>query len=205
MAESHHLRPQGSLFRQGVIAWLVFMAPVFTALYVMTVPYGPWQLVLGVQLFATVIVLLASIAFFRVGVWVSESGVRERGFFGRLTYAPLDKIGSVITAETFTGVGSEASPQLFVCDGDGRQLIRLRGQFWSRESMQVVIATLPVPHTAIDDALSRRELHTDYPGLLYWFERRPVVAALAFSLAIGALGGLVVLVLDVLGVSLSSG
>lgn len=202
MTESHHLRPLGSLFRQGIIACLVFMAPVFAALYALTVPRGAWRSVLSLQVVAILVVLLASIAFFRAGVWVSAAGLRERGFFGRLSYVPIEKIGSVMTAMTFTGVGSEASPQLFVCDHEGRQLIRLRGQFWSHESMQVVIDTLPVPHRAIDDAMSRRELHTDYPGLLYWFERRPVVAALAFTLATLALGALVVLVLDLLGISL---
>lgn len=204
MAETHHLRPQSSLFRQGLVASLVFMTPVFVVLYELTVPNGPWRLVLAVQVIAMGAVTLASIRFFATGIWVDSMGLRERGFFGRTTFVPIAEIGSLISAETFSGTEAEASPQLFLCDHEGRQLVRMRGQFWSRENMNVVIATLDVPHTTLEDAVSRRELQTSHPGLLYWFERRPVLAALAFTGATGAFGVIAMVVLNAFGISLSA-
>lgn len=199
-----HLRPLNSLFRQGLLAVLVFMAPVLVVLYVLTVPTGPWRLVLAMQVIAMGVVALASLRFFGAGIWVGPDGIRERGFFGRVTSVPTRDIGSVILAETFTGVGTEASPQLFICGHDGRQLIRMRGQFWSRQNMDIVIRTLDVPVTALDDAVSRRELQLEYPGLLYWFERRPVLAALVFVAATAIFGLVALLVLEALGVSVSA-
>lgn len=201
VAETHHLRPQSSLFRQGIVAALVFTTPVFVALYVLTVPGGAWRLVLAVHVFAAVLITLASVLFHRTGIWVSSVGLRERGYFGRTRYVPVADMGAVILAETFTGVGAEVAPQLFICDHDGKQLVRLRGQFWSQENMDIVMATLDVPQTALADTLSQGEMRTEYPGLLYWFERRPVLAALAFTAATAVLGGLVLLVLSAFGVS----
>jgi len=201
VAETHHLRPQGSLFRQGLVATLVFLTPVFVVLYALTAPNGAWRLVLGVQVVATVVATIASSLFFRTGIWISPAGMRERGYFGRVTYVPVADMASVIIADTFTGVAAETSPQLFVCDEHGKQLIRMRGQFWSKESMDIVVATLDVPHTALGDTISQRELRNEYPGLLYWFERRPVLAALAFAAGTAILGAIVLLILTVLGVS----
>ncbi len=204
MAETHHLRPQSSLFRQGLVASLVFMTPVFVVLYELTVPNGPWRLVLAVQVIAMGAVTLASIRFFATGIWVDATGLRERGFFGRMTIVKVAEIGSLISAETFAGSDAEASPQLFVCDHEGRLRVRLRGQFWSRENMNVVIATLDVPHTTLQDAVSRGELQESHPGLLYWFERRPLLAALAFTGATGIFGVIAMLVLNAFGISLSA-
>jgi len=184
-----------------LIAVLVFMTPVFVALYVLTIPDGAWRLVVAIQILATVIVTIASTLFFLAGVWVSPEGLRERGYFGRVSYVPVQDMASIILAETFTGVSTEATLQLFVCDPRGKQLVRLRGQFWSKESMDVVVATLNVPLKTLDNTLSHKELQTEYPGLLYWFERRPVLAAFAFTAAIAAFGGIVLLILGWLGVS----
>ena len=201
VTQAHHLRPRGSLFRQWIIAALVFMTPVFVALYVLTVPVGAWRLVVFVQVCATVVAVLASFLFFRTGLWVDPTQLRERGYFGRITTVPVSDIGTIILAKTFSGGDADSTPQLFVCDKDGRQVIRLRGQFWSREDMEIVIATLDVPHKYIDDAMSQTELRSEYPGLLYWFERRPVIAALAFTAATAVFGALVLLVVNLLGIS----
>jgi hypothetical protein len=186
------------------VAALVFMTPVFVVLYELTVPNGPWRLVLAVQVIAMGAMALASIRFFATGIWVDPTELRERGFFGRTTHLPVAEIGSLISAETFAGSGEETSPQLFVCDHDGKQLVRMRGQFWSRENMEIVIATLDVPHTTLDDAVSRGELQASHPGLLYWFERRPLLAALAFTGATGIFGVIAMIVLNALGISLSA-
>lgn len=185
------LRPRSSLFRRGTTAILAFFVPAFAVLFYLTIPSGLWPVVLVGAVLVAAAFAYAVIAYLRLGVWVSAEGIAERGFFGRMTRLTIDEIGSVVLAEVFpAGTSSETVPQLFVCDTDGWQVIRLRGQFWTRESMAVVVSTLEAPLVDIERPISTSELYATYPGLLYWFERRPVMAALIFG-GVLVLGGLV--------------
>jgi hypothetical protein len=178
------LRPHGHLFRQGFIAVLAFTTPVFVVLYVLTIPDGPWAAVLTTNIIATAIAAAAAASYFRVAIWVDRTGISEIGFLGGKQRVPIEEIGSIVDVDLYDGASDRAIPQLFVVGKDGRQLVRMRGQFWSRASMDIVAETLGVPHESLDDSLSTSELRQDYPGLLYWFERHPVVGALVFSLAV---------------------
>jgi len=185
------LRPRSTLFRRGTAAVLAFFVPAFAVLFYLTIPSGLWPVVLVAAALVAAAFVYAVVSYLRLGVWVSSDGISERGFFGKMTRLTIDEIGSIVLAEVFpTGTSSETVPQLFVCDTDGWQVIRLRGQFWTRESMAVVVSTLEVPLIDIDRPISTSELYATYPGLLYWFERRPVMAALIFG-GILVLGGLV--------------
>lgn len=185
------LRPHAHLFSQGIIAVVAFMAPVFVVLYVLTIPSGPWRAVLATQALATLAVLLATASYFRIAIWVDRTSITEVGFFGRTKRVEAHDIGSVFVADVFEASGTRTLPQLFVRDKEGRQVIRMRGQFWSRASMDTVLATLEVPRLARDESVSTRELRDEYPGLLYWFERRPIVAALAFTAGMAVVGSLI--------------
>ena len=185
------LRPHAHLFSQGIIAVVAFMTPVFVVLYVLTIPSGPWRAVLATQVIATIVVVGASASYFRVAIWVDRTSITEVGFFGRTIRVEADEIGSVFVAEVFEASGTKSLPQLFVRDKQGRQVIRMRGQFWSREAMDAVLATLDVPKQARENTVSTRELRDEYPGLLYWFERRPVIAALVFTGVTALVGGAV--------------
>lgn len=191
------LRPYPALFRQGLIACIAFLTPVFVVLYWITVPSGPWRVVVGVQAVATAIVSLAAYAYFGTAIWVAPGEISERGFFGRRTRFERESIGSVILTHTYSGPDLTPIPQLFVCGHDGKQLVRMRGQFWSRESMDAVVSALGVPVTINDDPVSLADLRRDSPNLLYWFERRPVMLALVFSALIAAAGFIIVLVTQI--------
>jgi hypothetical protein len=185
------LRPLPRIFSQGIIAVVAFMTPVFVVLYFMTIPSGPWRAVLVTQIIATVVVVGASASYFRLAIWVDRGSVTEIGFFGRTVRVESGDIGSVFVADVFEASGTKTLPQLFVRDRSGRTVIRMRGQFWSRESMDRVVATLEAPKVARDASVSTRELRDEYPGLLYWFEARPVIAALAFTLGTACVGAVV--------------
>jgi len=201
VADRITLRPHHHLFRQGVVAVLAFMTPVFVVLYVMTVPDGPWEAVLVTQVLATVAVAGASVAYFRVAIWVDRTSITETGFFGRTVRVEADQIGSIFLAEVFEPSGTHTVPQLFVRDATGRQVLRMRGQFWSRESMETVLSTLEVPKEARDHSLSTQEIRDEYPGLLYWFERRPALAAVAVAAGAALLAGVVYVLFRVVGLN----
>jgi len=195
------LRPHRWLFRQGLVATLVFLTPIFAVLYFLTAPDGPWQVVLVTQVAASLLFGLACAGYFGVAVWVDSRGIVERGFFGGLIEMTADQIGSVVIVRTYQGGSADTVPQLFVCDHDGNQVIRLRGQFWSVDAMRQVCDDLDVPITELNESVSPRELLERYPGLLYWFERRPVLAAALFSLCVVTGGVLLYLALMGLGVA----
>jgi hypothetical protein len=130
---------------------------------------------------------------------VDSEGISERGFFGLQRHVPIAEIGSIVLAQTFDSLGHTAVPQLFVCDLDGRQVVRMRGQFWSRASMDIVIATLDIPVDPVADTVSTDELRHDYPGLLYWFERHRWLAAMAFTGITAVVGLLAYLIIQLVG------
>lgn len=195
------IRPMRRLLHQGLVATLAFLVPLFGALYFLTVPNGPWPVVVITQVVVSLLLLLACWAYFRVAIWVSADGVTERGFFGTVTTVPAEHIHSIVLAHTFHGGGADTLPQLFLCGSDATQLVRLRGQFWSPESMAVVVDSLNIAVTELGEPLSNRELLDQYPGLLYWFERRPYLGAAAFAGSVLVGGSLVYLGLASIGLT----
>jgi hypothetical protein len=195
------IRPLRRLLHQGLATALAFLVPSFGALYFLTVPDGAWAVVVVVTVVVALVLLLAAWTYLRVAIWVSPQGLTERGFFGSLTSVPVEEIGYVVLAHTFHGGGTDAVPQLFVCDEHGNQLVRMRGQFWSLESMTAVAAGLGIDPVDLGEPLSNRELLELYPGLLYWFERRPYLAVAAFAGGVLVGGSLVYLGLASIGLT----
>jgi len=192
------LRPLADVFRQGILACLVFMIPVFIVLFAMTVPDGPWELVLIAQILISVAILISSWRFFKLAIWVSDDTITERGFFRLHREFSRSEVGSVLFVNTYNG--REIHPQLFVRDHSGALLIRMRGQFWSRDAMDQLVEALDVPAQLIEDPMTVAELRETTPQGLYWFERLPVAAGFAFAAALACLGGITLLVLRFAGV-----
>jgi hypothetical protein len=195
------LRPRQSVLRRAGIATLALLGPIFAVLYFLTVPDGAWPAILIGQACVSLVLALAAITFLRVAVWVGPDGITERGLFGSMTHLPTDEIGSILLVHTFHGGGgADTLPQLFLCDADGNQVIRLRGEFWSIRDMAAVCETLDIPLTELGESLTSRELLSQYPGLLYWFERHPVAASALFGVVVLAAATLLYAGLAAVGV-----
>ena len=169
------LRPHAHLFTRGIIAVLALTTPVFAVLYWLTIPDGVWPIVLAIHIVVVVATVLAVFAFFGTTIQILPDGVRERGFFGRVTDIRPGMVGSVVLLDLYEGSTLDTLPQLFVTDAHGRLLLRLRGQFWSREDMERVAEELDVPVTTRSESITLTELRRVSPELLYWFERFPRV------------------------------
>ena len=192
------LRPLRSLFWQGLAGTLAFLVPTAAVLLFLTVPNGPWHLVI-VLIAIVIAAFLASYASYRtLGFWVGPTGIAERGFFGLRRYVPRENIGSILLVNTFAGAQTDSVPQLFVCDEAGRQLLRMRGQFWSLASMEEVAEALDIPLTYVSDEVSKTELLDTHPGLLYWFERHPLTIAATSAASVAVIAAVVWLVWMVL-------
>ena len=166
------LRPHGHLLRQTTLSIIAFFAPVFAVLYWLTIPVGDWPAVAAAQLAVMVVAAVGIVGFLRTCIWVDDTGVSERGFFGRHTSFPAEQISSVVLLELYQSGTVDSQPQLFVTGQDGELLVRMRGQFYSRGAMDTVADELGVPVVHVPDPMTLSELNRLRPELLYWFERR---------------------------------
>jgi hypothetical protein len=164
------LRPRLRLFWHGITACAAFLTPVFAVLYVMSVPGGDWPAVLALHGFVSLLVALAAARFFLTAIWVGPEGISERGYLFPRRNFTRDQVHSIVRARTF-GHGSDIVEQLFVLGADGRRIVRMRGQFWTRADMDTVVDTLGVRVSVIDEIMTLRELAAEHPRLTYWFER----------------------------------
>jgi hypothetical protein len=169
---AHALRPHGHLVRQTTLSILAFFAPVFAVLYWLTIPLGQWQHVAVAQAVVMVGAVLGIIAFLRTCIWVDETGITERGFFGKLSNFDRDRVASIVMLELYQSGAIDTHPQMFVTGSDGQLLVRMRGQFYSSGAMDVVIDELGAPVVRVPDPMTLTELNRLRPELLYWFERR---------------------------------
>jgi hypothetical protein len=166
------LRPHGHLLRQTTLSILAFFAPVFAVLYWLTIPLGEWVPVAIAQAVVMVGAAVGIIGFFRTRIWVDETGITERGFFGRLGSFNREQVASVVLLELYQSGAIDTHPQLFVTGADGRLLVRMRGQFYSRGAMDFVADELGAPVVRVPEPMTLAELNRLRPELLYWFERR---------------------------------
>jgi len=195
------LRPLPSVLRRAGVATLALLGPIFAVLYFLTVPDGAWPAILLAQVVVMAVLAVTALTYSRVAVWVGPDGITERGFFGSMTHLPTDDIGVILLVHTFHGGGADTLAQLFLCDLDGNQVIRLRGQFWSIRDMALVCETLGIPLTELAESVTTKELLTRYPGLLYWFERHQFSAATLSGVAVLAAATLFYTGLAAIGVT----
>lgn len=172
-AHAHVLRPRGTILRQGTLAVLALITPLFAVLYWLTVPAGAWLPVVVAQIVVLLLAAASLAAFFGTSIRLNPGTVRERGFFGWVREVPLDRMSDILLIEVYQGSALHTHSQLFVRDKDGVLLLRMRGQFWSHDDIELLIESLDLPVTSSLGPMTLAELHAAHPKLLYWFERRP--------------------------------
>lgn len=195
------LRPNRSLFWQALGSMLAFLIPLSAVFYFLTYPDGPWPVVLLMQAATLLVFLAATLSYWFTGFWVNSLGVGERGFFGAKHYVPVEDIGSLVLMHTYQGNSADTLPQLFICDASGKQVLRMRGQFWSEAKMRELAEILDLPLTEPGDVVTRSELLDSHPGLLYWFEKHPVLFAAAVTAGIATVGVILWVILLLTGSS----
>lgn len=168
----HQLRPNAHILRQYTYALVACLVPLFVVLYWLHLPPAALAHLGIVMLLICLAWVFAYIGHKRAFIRVTPTAVTERGFFGGTSVFPLDRVGSIIILELYRSGSLDTHPQLFVIDAEGHPLVRMRGQFWSRDDMEQVVNALDVPVVRVPEPLSLRDLNRLRPELLYWFERR---------------------------------
>lgn len=181
IATGEVLRPHRHLFPRGILAIFALTTPIFAVVYWLTIPTTVWPLVVIVHCLVLLASLLALIAFFDTVIKVGRHTVTERGFFGRVRTVHSGDVANIILLDLYESNALDTVPQLFVCDENGGCLLRMRGQFWSRGNMELVVEALDRPVTTPSESVTIADLRRTSPRMLYWFERRPRVGRGAVS------------------------
>jgi hypothetical protein len=169
------VRVRRGLLAQGILALLALSVPIMIVLYWLTIPAGTWGWVGAAQVLVLLIVLITAYRYTRVSVTVTPTTIIEVRFFGGENRTNIADIDRVIMLEMHRTMASQSRLQMFVLNVGGRPLLRMRGEYWSRNSINRIAAqltTAPIEH--IDHPVTLDELQTSRPEMLYWFERRPI-------------------------------
>jgi len=180
------LRPMvGTLSnRYGVVAACVILPPIIS-LYCLTAASGTWGYIALLHVLLSVMVLALSRALHRARIVIEPSGLTETDLFTRPVHTPRSEMREIRIIPISDGNSSTAYDQLFVLDQHGAARLRIRGQFWGRETVDAVAAAFDLPVTRIDAPRVMRDVRKEGLVPLYWHERHPYLYAILFG--VGAL------------------
>ena len=174
------LVPGREFLVRGIVAGAITSSLVFGALYWVTAPHDLWPALLAAQLAVWAVFGLLAAAYLRAAILVNGDGLQVHGCFHRVRRIAREDIESVRSIDVFRSVTMDSLPHLYVCGANGRVLLRLRGEFWSRADMERLAAALGMRRTVAPDPLTLAELRTGHPSLVPWWQRdlRQVLRAL---------------------------
>ncbi|MCU1571709.1 MAG: hypothetical protein JWR33_2450 [Naasia sp.] len=181
------VRPRRGLWPRGWAQLSALIIPLFGALYWMTVPSGPWPAVLAVHVAVSVVIVGALQWLRRAGVWLSPDGVRERAYFGREVFTPVERIASVLVVPL--AQSGDVAHQLFLLDEAGHTLLRMRGQLWRLADLTQVAEFFAVPARWVEPPMSWAELRAAYGAKLSRWERHPNLTTALVGVGVLALVG----------------
>ena len=169
------LKPRRIIVRQSLIAVAVGSSLVFIVLYCFAIPGGYWTTIAAIHAGVLACTALAARRYFGSRIVLVEDGVEERGYAGRVSKIPRESAHSILIIDIYEYHSGETLTNLFVANAVGHRLLRMRGRYWSAHNMERVALHLGSFVTRTNQPVSTHELHADWPGLLYWFERVPQV------------------------------
>ncbi|WP_349903381.1 hypothetical protein [Parafrigoribacterium humi] len=192
--------PRSSLVRTGVLSYVLLSLPLFGALYFLGAPRGTWPIALLVHVITIVGALASYNIYRRIFIGVTQTEVHERSVLGGTTVTPLKQIRSASLVSTYRSASTETTEQLILCDEHKQRLVRMRGAFWTTSSMREVAAATRVPLEESTDPITAQVFFQEYPGSAYWFENRPVITGIAIVVTLGAMLGLVLGLMALMGI-----
>jgi hypothetical protein len=166
------VHPSRQIFqRTGSITIGLVTLPPFVALYWLTASSGGWPYILAIHAVTVAVVTLATTRIRRVSIAVDEGGIRERGYFGGERFTPAAEVRSAVVVRVLAGSATGSTPHLFVLDGSGRAVLRMRGRFWPPDAMALVEGALDVPVQRPPLPLGQREFRRGFRHNLAFHER----------------------------------
>ena len=166
------LRPRRGLVWSGVLVLIIVPLPIVATLITLGVPNGSWSIALICGAISIVVFFIGLCLFCTTDIVISSTQITERGFFSRSTSTPISAVNSLVLAHTFRTSSSETLPQLIVRNDRNERILRMRGIFWTEQTIREAAAAIGSPLEEPVDAVTSRQFFEKYPGSAYWFENR---------------------------------
>lgn len=197
-ASEVRIRPRESLKWSAILIFIIVPIPIFATLFILGLPKGSWPIPLAAAGIAVVLFAIGFYLFQTTYVAVSRDHFTERGFFRRPIITPIAEVRSTVLVRISSASSVETLPQLIVRDAQGRRILRLRGVFWTEESIRAVAVALGTPLVEAEDPMTSKQFFEQYAGSAYWFENRRGLAIGVIALAGLACMGLVLGLMGIL-------
>ena len=184
------LRPRRGLLWSGVLVLIIVPLPIVATLVTLGVPNESWPIALISGAISIVVFFTGLYLFLTTEIVISSTQITERGFFSRSVSTSISAVNSVVLAHTFSISSSETLPQLIVRNDRNDRILRMRGIFWTEQTMREAAAAIGSPLEEPVDAVTPRQFFEQYSGSAYWFEnRRGLGVALVAVIGLGCIGG----------------
>ena len=188
------LRPRRALLWSGVLVLIIVPLPIVATLVTLGVPNRSWPIALISGAISIVLFFTGLYLFLTTEIVISSTQITERGFFSRSTSTPISAVNSLVLAHTLSTSSNETLPQLIVRNDRNERILRMRGIFWTEQTMREAAAAIGSPLEEPAEAVTSRQFFEQYPGSAYWFENRRglgVIIVIAIGLAcVGVVLGL---------------
>ena len=175
------VRPRRRLLRDGLLAIGLVLVALGAPLLLLAVPNGNGPVVIAAVGVVVVLCVIGVLDFARAAITVGAGELVKRAFLTPPFRVPLDRIESVHVLEVYPSGTTRSVPQLIALSADGERLFRMRGQFWTRVSIDQVADATGAVVIRTDEPLTDAEFHEQWPQAAYWYENRPLLAALGFT------------------------
>jgi len=197
------LRPRRGLLWSGVFVLVIVPLPVVATLITLGMPNGSWPIARIGGVISIVVFFIGLHLFRTTEIVISATQITERGFFSRTVCTPISAVNSLVLVHTFSISSSETLPQLIVRNDRNDRILRMRGAFWSEQTMREAAAAIGSPLEEPVDALTSRQFFEQYSGSAYWFENQPALGvAIAAVIGLACIGGVLGL-MSLLGLPLA--
>lgn len=175
------VRPRRRLLRDGLLAIGLVLIALGAPLLLFAVPNGTLPVVLIAVGIVAVLCIVGVLDFARAGISIGGGELVKRAFLSPPFRVPLERIDTVHVVEVYPSGTTRAVPQLLALSADGERLFRMRGQFWTRVAIDQVAFATKAAVIRSDEPLTAAEFHEEWPQAAYWYENRPLLAALGFT------------------------
>lgn len=183
------LRPRPGLLWSGILVFIVVPIPLVATLVLLGIPDGSWPIAVIGGAISVVLFFIGLYLFKTTYLVISTTQFTERGFFSRAVTTPSSAVSSMVIAHTFGTSTSDILPQLIVRNDRGERILRMRGTFWTEETMRQAAAAIGTPLEEPVEVLTSRQFFERYTGSAYWFEdRRGLAVALVVTAGLVCVG-----------------
>ncbi|TXN32469.1 hypothetical protein [Lacisediminihabitans profunda] len=198
------VRPKSGIVRSGLLILLIVPLPIFGSLALLSAQNGPWPFAAFGEALCLLLCWLGLALYRRVFIGVTSKSIEERGLLGRHTSHRTADVATIVLAHTFGASSADTLPQLIVRDRAGTRMLRMRGLYWTEESMLAVANAIGEEVQVVKEPMTSAEFFARYPGSAYWFENRRGLAIAALAAALLVCVGVVLGLMQLLGLPIDS-